>query len=121
MSHPAQLEPGAQVAGSRVFDLAMSWRGYRINKMCNALSRPENRAAYLRDEEAFLAQHGLTEDEKQLVRARDFSGLLDSGANIYYLLKLGVVTGNGLYVMGAKMRGESYEQFLSTRNERGAT
>jgi protocatechuate 4,5-dioxygenase, alpha chain len=32
-----------------------------------------------------------------------------------------VVTGNGLYMMGARMRGESYEQFLATRNDRGAT
>jgi protocatechuate 4,5-dioxygenase, alpha chain len=44
-----------------------------------------------------------------------------AGGNIYFLLKLGVVTGNGLYKMGAAMRGESYEQFLATRNNAGAT
>jgi protocatechuate 4,5-dioxygenase, alpha chain len=108
------------IAGSHVFDLAMSWRGLRLNRMCNALSRPENRDAYKQDEEAFMARFGLTEEEKRLVRARDFGGLLEAGANIYFLLKLGVVTGNGLYVMGAKMRGETYEQFLATRNDRGA-
>lgn len=117
-----QLAPGgAKIADSDVFDLAVSWRGYRINKMCNALSRPESRVACQRDEEAFMAQYGLSEEEKQLVRARDFGGLLDAGGNIYFLIKLGVVTGNGLYVMGAKMRGESYEHFLATRNDRGAT
>lgn len=116
-----QLAPGTRIQDSDVFDLAMSWRGYRINKMCNALSQAHNREAYKRDEEAFMAAYKLTEDEKQLVRARDFGGLLATGANIYFLLKLGVVTGNGLYVMGAKMRGESYEQFLATRNEKGAT
>jgi protocatechuate 4,5-dioxygenase, alpha chain len=116
-----QLAPGTRIQGSEVFDLATSWRGYRINKMCNALSQAANREAFKRDEEAFMAAHGLREEEKQLVRARDFPGLLEAGGNIYFLLKLGVVTGNGLYVMGAKMRGESYEQFLATRNERGAT
>jgi protocatechuate 4,5-dioxygenase, alpha chain len=30
------------------------------------------------------------------------------------------VTGNGLYKMGAQMRGESYEQFLSGRNIKDA-
>jgi protocatechuate 4,5-dioxygenase alpha chain len=55
------------------------------------------------------------------VRARDFSGLLQAGGNIYFLIKLGVVTGNGLYRIGATMRGESYEQFLATRNDAGAT
>ena len=116
-----QLTPGAKIADSDVFDLAMSWRGYRINKMCNALSEPHNRDACKQDEEAFMAQYALTEEEKRLVRARDFSGLLAAGGNIYFLLKLGVVTGNGLYYMGAKMRGETYEQFLATRNERSAT
>lgn len=116
-----QLAPGVRIQGSEVFDLVQSWRGYRINKMCNALSRAANRDAFKGDEEAFMAAYGLTEEEKQLVRRRDFSGLLAAGGNIYFLLKLGVVTGNGLYMMGAKMRGESYEQFLATRNDRGAT
>jgi protocatechuate 4,5-dioxygenase alpha subunit len=116
-----QLAPGVRIQGSDVFDLASSWRGYRINKMCNALSQAANREAFQRDEEAFLEAWHLTEEEKRLVRERDFSGLLAAGGNIYFLLKLGVVTGNGLYKMGAKMRGESYEQFLATRNDAGAT
>ena len=116
-----QLEPGAKIADSEVFDLAMSWRGLRINKMCNALSQPHERAAFQADEEAFMARFSLMDDERDLVRARDFQGLLQAGGNIYFLLKLGVVTGNGLYKMGAKMRGESYEQFLASRNDSGAT
>lgn len=116
-----QVRPGANIANSDVFDLAMSWRGYRINKMCNALSEPRNREACKQDEEAFMAHYGLHDEEKRLVRARDFTGLLAGGANIYFLLKLGVVTGNGLYAMGAKMRGESYEAFLATRHDTGAT
>ena len=116
-----QLSPGAKIADSHVFDLSMSWRGYRINKMCNALSDSSNRDLYRQDEEAFMHRFGLTEQEKNLVRARDFSGLLEAGGNIYFLLKLGAVTGRGLYQMGAQMRGESHEEFLASRNERGAT
>lgn len=118
---PIQLTPGTRIAGSDVFDLHMSARGYRVNKMCNALSTAANREAFKRDEEAFMEAYGLTEEEKALVRARDFAGLLAHGGNIYFLLKLGVVTGNGLYYMGAQMRGESYEQFMATRNQPGAT
>jgi protocatechuate 4,5-dioxygenase alpha subunit len=116
-----QLAPGAKIGDADVFDLAMSWRGYRINKMCNALSQPGERAQFQADEETFMARFGLSDGEKKLVRARDFGGLLQAGGNIYFLLKLGVVTGNGLYKMGASMRGESYEQFLATRNDAGAT
>jgi protocatechuate 4,5-dioxygenase alpha subunit len=116
-----QLTPGIRIQGSEVFDLATSWRGLRINKMCNALSQAGNREAFQSDEEAFMSAWNLTEQEKQLVRERDFPGLLAAGGNIYFLLKLGVVTSNGLYKMGAKMRGETYEQFLATRNNAGAT
>lgn len=118
MTNPSysQLQPGARIGGSHVFDLSMSWKGLRVNTMCAALSHPHEREAYKADEEAFMSRFGLSEEEKTMVRARDFSALLEHGANIYYLIKLGFVTGNGLYRMGARMRGETYEQFLSTRN-----
>jgi hypothetical protein len=54
------------------------------------------------------------------VRKRDFKGLIEAGMNIYAMLKIGSATGNSLYRMGAQMRGESYEQFLSTRNMKDA-
>ena len=68
-----------------------------------------------------MARFGLTETEKELIRKRDFQGLIDAGMNIYSMLKIGSATGNGLYRMGAQMRGESYDDFLATRNIRGAT
>lgn len=88
--------------------------------MCGALCLPENREAFKRDEEAYMAKYGLTEAEKDLVRKRDFAGLIHAGLNIYWMLKLGSVTGNSLYRMGAQMRGETYEQFLATRNFKDA-
>jgi protocatechuate 4,5-dioxygenase, alpha chain len=109
------------IADTTVFDLRASRRGYRLNKLCASLCRPENRAAFQRDEESFLNQFSLTDAEKALVRKRDFQGLIEAGTNIYYLLKIGSVTGNGLYKMGAQMRGETYEQFLATRNLKDAT
>ena len=108
------------IPDTTVFDLRASRRGYRLNKLCAALCHPENRAAFQRDEESFLKRFSLTEAEKALVRNRDFQGLIEAGTNIYYLLKIGSVTGTGLYRMGAQMRGESYEEFLATRNLKDA-
>ena len=112
--------PRAPIPDTTVFDLRAAQRGYRLNKMCGSLCRPENRAAFKQDEEAYMARFGLAEKEKQLIRDRDFAGLIHAGLNIYWMLKLGSVTGNSLYRMGAQMRGESYEQFLSTRNLKDA-
>ena len=88
--------------------------------MCAALCSPAEREAFKRDEEAFMARFSLTETEKELMRKRDFRGLIEAGMNIYAMLKVGSATGNSLYKMGAQMRGESYEEFLRTRNISGA-
>ena len=108
------------IPDTTIFDLRLSRSGQRLNKLCASLCKSENRDAFKRDEEAYMSNFGLSDREKDLVRRRDFQGLIEAGTNIYFLLKIGSVTGNGLYRMGAQMRGESYEQFLSSRNFKDA-
>jgi protocatechuate 4,5-dioxygenase alpha subunit len=109
-----------QIPDTSIFDLRLSRRGLRLNRMCSALCSPAEREAFKRDEEAFMSRFSLTENEKDLIRRRDFEGLIEAGMNIYAMLKIGSATGNSLYRMGAQMRGESYEQFLATRNMKDA-
>ena len=108
------------IADTSIFDLRASRRGYQLNKMCGSLCSPANREEFKRDVEAYMSRFSLAESEKQLIRSRDFAGMIDAGMNIYFMLKIGAVTGNSLYRMGAQMRGESYEEFLSTRNFKDA-
>jgi protocatechuate 4,5-dioxygenase alpha chain len=109
-----------EIPDTTIFDLRASRRGYRLNKLCGSLCSPANRAAFQQDEEAYMARFNLTAEEKNLIRKRDFAGMIHAGMNIYWMLKIGSVTGNSLYKMGAQMRGESYEQFLATRNFKDA-
>ena len=108
------------IPNTSIFDLRLSRKGRRLNKMCEALCSPTERDAFKRDEEAFMNRFNLNEHERELIRRRDFKGLIEAGMNIYAMLKVGSATGNGLYKMGAQMRGESYEEFLKTRNISGA-
>ena len=112
--------PLTPIPDTSIFDLRLSRRGYRLNKFCATLCSPQNRDAFKADEEGYMAKFGLSEEEKALIRQRDFAGMIDRGMNIYFMLKIGSATGNSLYRMGAQMRGETYEQFLSTRNISGA-
>ena len=121
MASKRQIDRSRRLPGTEIFDGAQSRRGYRINKFCMGLADAANRAAFKTDEEAYLAASQLTEEEKALVRARDFKALGEAGGNTYFMMKLGACTGFGLYHIGAQMRGESYEQFLSTRKVKGAT
>jgi len=108
------------IPDTSIFDLRLSRRGKRLNRMCAALCSPAERDAFKRDEEAFMTRFSLTEEEKSLIRKRDFKGLIEAGMNIYAMLKIGSASGNSLYRMGAQMRGETYEEFLKTRNISGA-
>jgi len=110
----------APIPYTSIFDLRLSRRGQRLNRMCASLCDPGNRDAFKRDEESYMARFRLTEDERDLVRKRDFKGMIEAGMNIYFMLKIGAVTGNSLYRMGAQMRGETYEEFLATRNIKDA-
>jgi protocatechuate 4,5-dioxygenase alpha chain len=113
----AALRP---IENTSIFDLRLATKGRRLNKMCGSLCDPKNREAFKADEEGYMAKFALTAEEKQLVKQRDFRGLIEAGLNIYWMLKLGSATGNSLYRMGAQMRGETYEDFLKTRKISGA-
>ena len=36
------------------------------------------------------------------------------------IMKIGNCTGHGLYHIGAQLRGETFEDFMATRNAKGA-
>lgn len=115
-----QLDRSRPIPDTLIYDLTESRKGYRLNKLCNSLTCAANRDAYRADEAAYLSRYELTDEEKRLILARDWSGLQAAGGNIYYLLKLGFVVGHGLYRMGAQMRSEPFEDFLASRNAKGA-
>jgi protocatechuate 4,5-dioxygenase, alpha chain len=109
------------IPGTYVFDYTRSRIGYELNKLCYSLTEPKNRELYRQDEEAYLVRFGLTAQQKDAIRRRDWLALTKyCGGNIYYVYKLGATVGQGLYHMGAQMRGESYEDFLKTRAAKGA-
>lgn len=109
------------IPGTYVFDYTRARRGHELNKLAYSLTDPQNRELFRQDEEAYMARYKLTEEQKEAIRRRDWLALTKHcGGNIYYMYKLGATVGNGLYQMGAQMRGESYEEFLNTRAGKGA-
>ncbi len=116
-----QVDPDRPIGGTSIFDSTQTRRGYRLNKFAMSLVREENRRAFKEDEDAYMRGCGLTDEERRLVRERDWRRIIgEHGGNIYMIMKIGTVTGHGLYQIGAHQRGESYEEFLATRNASGA-
>jgi len=79
-------------------------RGIRLNKAAYSLKHPEQRELFERDEETWMEQFGLTDEEKDLMRRRDWIGLWRAGMTIYVMVKLSGVTGTPLPEIGKQMR-----------------
>jgi len=109
-----------RLAGTYPFTLERSVKSYRINDYLHRMVEPAHREAFRRDPEQSFEAAGLTEEERDLVRRRDWRGLMHYGAIFFVLEKLGAVIGVSNLHIYAAMRGESLEDFQKTRNAPGA-
>ena len=91
-------------------------RCYRINDYLHRMVEPSHREAFRRDPEASFEAAGLTQEERDLIRRRDWRGLMHYGAIFFGLEKLGAVVGVSNLHIYAAMRGETLEAFQRTRN-----
>lgn len=115
-----QLAGVEALPGTYPFSLESSVRAYRLNKFLQGMTRPDHRARFVADQEAAFEAAGLTEQERDLVRRRDWRGLIHYGVIFFMLEKLGAVIGVSNLHIYAAMRGQSLEDFQQTRNAPGA-
>ena len=87
-----------------LFDESSARRGVRLNKAAYSLKDAAQRELFARDEEAWMDQFGLTDEEKDLMRRRDWIGLWRNGMSIYVMVKLSGVTNTALPEIGKQMR-----------------
>ncbi|UXU85933.1 gallate dioxygenase [Burkholderia sp. S-53] len=116
----AELAGVEQLPGTYPFTIAKAVDAYRINDYLHRMIEPAHRARFLGDPEASFDAAGLSAQERDLIRRRDWPGLLRYGVIFFLLEKLGAVTGVSNLHIYAAMRGESLEDFQRTRNAPGA-
>ncbi len=117
----ARETAGAEaLAGTYPYTLERSLKGYRLNKFLHDLIYPDRRARFVQDPEAAFEAAELTDEERDLVRRRDWRGLIHYGVIFFMLEKLGAVIGVSNLHIYAAMRGQSLEDFQKTRNAPGA-
>lgn len=112
-----QLAGVEKLEGTYPFTLERSARGYRLNKFLHRMIEPAWRARFLAEPEAMYAEAALSEEERDLLRRRDWRGLIQYGAIFFVLEKLGAVLGISNLDIYAAMRGQSLEDFMKTRNQ----
>ena len=109
-----------RLEGTYPFTLERSVKAFRINDYLHRMVEPSHREAFRRDPEASFERAELTAEERDLIRRRDWRGLMHYGAIFFMLEKLGAVVGVSNLHIYAAMRGETLEDFQRTRNAPGA-
>jgi protocatechuate 4,5-dioxygenase alpha chain len=99
------------IPGTTLFDGTMARKGYALNKMCYSFNQAANRDAFVRDEAAYCAQFGLTDEQLAAVRSRNVLQLINAGGNIYYLAKLAGILRLDVQDIGAQQTGMSKDAF----------
>jgi protocatechuate 4,5-dioxygenase, alpha chain len=99
------------IPGTIMFDGAKAQKGFALNAMCFSFNSAENRAAFLRDEEAYCRKFGLTEEQRAAVKSRNVLKMIEAGGNIYYLAKLAGIFGLNVQDIGAQQTGMTVDEF----------
>jgi gallate dioxygenase len=104
-----------EIPGTYAFDIGHSVKALRLNRFFWRHREPAFRELVSRDLEAAFGESGLSEQEKALVRGRDWLGLIQYGVSFFVLEKFARVQRMSNLEVYASMRGESLEAFLATR------
>ncbi len=110
-----QLSGVEDIAGTYAFDIKTGTDCIRLNRFFWNMKTPDARAAFEQDEAAACRKAELTEEETKLVRERDWIGLIQYGANFFVLEKFAALVGQSNLAVYASMRGETFDDFLATR------
>ena len=111
-----ELDGIEKLPGSYPYTIERSVKAFRINEYLHRMTEPAHRQAFLADPEKSFEAAGLSAGERDLIRRRDWRGLIHYGAIFFGLEKLGAVVGVSNLHIYAHMRGESLEDFQKTRN-----
>ncbi|MGZ5803861.1 MAG: gallate dioxygenase [Xanthobacteraceae bacterium] len=106
-----------KLPGTYPFTLERSVKGFRLNSFLHDLVHLDKRTAFLADEEKAYEAYSLTKEERDLVRRRDWAGMIHYGVIFFMLEKLGAVIGVSNLHVYAAMRGQTLDEFQKTRNQ----
>lgn len=120
MTAVASPPPHRDIPGTVLFDGPQARKGYALNKMCFSFNSADNRAAFQKDEEAYMRAYGLNELQSAAIRKRNVLDLIAAGGNAYYLAKFAGIFGLDMQDIGAQQTGVSKEEFKARLVAAGA-
>ena len=86
-------------------------RSYALNRFAFAFKYPDHRGEFEAAPEELMERFGLTEEQKELVRQRDWTGLVANGGHHFNIIKIAAAVGESHLHVGAHMCGADWDEF----------
>ena len=105
----------SNIPGTIVFDADRSREGYHLNQFCISLRLQKNRDSFNKNEEVYLDNYPMSNEQREAVLKRDWNLLLELGGNIYYTSKLAANDGINFQNLAGRMTGmgvDSYREMM---------
>lgn len=83
-----------------------SINSYRLIKLLMSMKTEENRAEYKSDEEAYFAKFLLSEEEKDMLRNRDYKALYEYGVPMVAIGKIQGIFNTSMKNLTLSIRGQ---------------
>jgi protocatechuate 4,5-dioxygenase alpha chain len=110
----ANLDLSLEAPSVYLFTGELCTRSYKLNRFAFDFKYPQVRDRFAKDPESLMAEYGLTDKEKALVRARDWTGLVAAGGNHFNIIKIAAAVGESHLHVGAHMCGANWNEFKHT-------
>ena len=112
----AQLAGVEKLEGTYPFSYEVSNRAWRLNDFLHRLIIPAHRDAFVNDPEPLYELFSLSDEEKTMLRERQWIELIRYGVIFFSVEKMAAVLGVSNPEIYAAFRGMSLEDFQATRN-----
>ena len=108
------MDLSLEAPSAYVFTGEICTRAYKLNRFAFDFKFAPVRERFAADPEAVMAEYGLDERERALVRARDWTGLVASGGHHFNVIKIAAAVGESHLHVGAHMCGANWDEFKKT-------
>ena len=110
-----KLGPKIDLKGLCPLTVERAERGYRLTKFLTSMRSPEQRLLFANNETLCMDNFGLDDQEKEMVRNRDFTRMMQYGACTVAIGKANGAFKTSLMERGAKEVGMSVTAFVQKR------
>ena len=104
-------KPYKDVPGTTIFDADMARLGFHLNQFCMSLMKAPNREKFKQNEQDYLNEWPMTEEQKTAVMKRDYNKMMSLGGNIYFLAKIFSSDGISFQAAASTMTGMTQDQY----------